>query len=239
MPEEPQAFTLKVSDQAVADLRERLARTRFPDQAPGKPWAYGSDVGYLQQLVEYWRSDFDWRAEEARLNAFPQYKVPLSGIDLHFLHVPGKGAADDHRPAREVQPDRPARGPAGGAGVVDGLLDHRPQVDPPSLHGQASGETAGRVEQVVAHPGQRRALAVEHLQSRVPGQVERQHVEGGPNRCQRIAQLMREGGQKLVLRARLRPEGRRGQLELVVQFAQALASNCSATSRTSGFLSTT
>ncbi len=93
MPAHPQAFTLRVPDQAVADLRDRLARTRFPDQAPGGPWAYGTDVGYLQKLVEYWRSDFDWRAEEARLNAFPQYKVPLSGIDLHLLHVPGKGPA--------------------------------------------------------------------------------------------------------------------------------------------------
>jgi microsomal epoxide hydrolase len=91
MAAQPQAFSLRVPDQAIADLRERLARTRFPDQAPGEPWAYGADVGYLRQLVEYWRSAFDWRAEEARLNAFPQHKVPLAGIDLHFLHVPGKG----------------------------------------------------------------------------------------------------------------------------------------------------
>jgi pimeloyl-ACP methyl ester carboxylesterase len=93
MPAQLQAFTLSVPDQAIADLRDRLARTRFPDQAPGEPWAYGTDVGYLQKLLEYWRNDFDWRVEEARLNAFPQYKVPLSGIDLHFLHVPGKGPA--------------------------------------------------------------------------------------------------------------------------------------------------
>ena len=85
-----QAFTLKVPEQTIADLHERLGRTRFPDQAPG-PWAYGTDVGYLQQLVEYWRSAFDWRAEEVRLNGFPQYTVALCGIDLHFLHVPGKG----------------------------------------------------------------------------------------------------------------------------------------------------
>ena len=91
MAAQPQAFTLKVPDRAIADLRERLGRTRFPDQAPGEPWAYGTDVGYLQKLVEYWRSAFDWRAEEARLNDFPQYKAPLGGIDLHFLHVPGKG----------------------------------------------------------------------------------------------------------------------------------------------------
>jgi microsomal epoxide hydrolase len=93
MAARPEPFTLRVPDEAIADLRDRLARTRFPDQAPGDPWAYGTDVGYLRQLVEYWRGAFDWRAEEARLNAFPQYKVPLCGIDLHFLHVPGKGPA--------------------------------------------------------------------------------------------------------------------------------------------------
>ena len=90
---QPQPFTLRVPDAAIADLRERLARTRFPDQAPGEPWAYGTDVGYLRQLAEYWRTTFDWRAEEARLNAFPQCKVPQSGTDLHFLHVPGKWPA--------------------------------------------------------------------------------------------------------------------------------------------------
>jgi pimeloyl-ACP methyl ester carboxylesterase len=91
MGRQPEPFTLHVADAAIADLRERLARTRFPDQAPGAPWAYGSDVAYLQELVDYWQGDFDWRAEEARLNVFPQYKAPLHGIDVHFLHVPGKG----------------------------------------------------------------------------------------------------------------------------------------------------
>ena len=93
MATQPQPFTLYIPDDAIADLRERLARTRYPDQPPGAPWAYGTDVGYLQQLVEYWRTAFDWRAEEARLNAFAQYKVPLCGIDLHFLHVAGRGPA--------------------------------------------------------------------------------------------------------------------------------------------------
>jgi microsomal epoxide hydrolase len=93
MAAQPEPFTLRVPDGAIADLRDRLARTRFPDQAPEDPWAYGTDLGYLRQLVEYWRGAFDWRAEEARLNAFPQFKVPLCGIDLHLLHVPGKGPA--------------------------------------------------------------------------------------------------------------------------------------------------
>jgi microsomal epoxide hydrolase len=88
---EPTPFTLCVPGAALADLRERLGRTRFPDQTPGEPWAYGTDLAWLQEVVAYWRDAFDWRAQEARLNALPQYRVPLHGIDLHFLHVPGKG----------------------------------------------------------------------------------------------------------------------------------------------------
>ncbi len=84
-------FSLSVPDAAIEDLRERLGRTRFPDQAPGDPWAYGTDVDYLRGLADYWRTGFDWRAQEAQLNAFPQFKVPLHDIDLHYLHVPGKG----------------------------------------------------------------------------------------------------------------------------------------------------
>ncbi|MEN0073469.1 MAG: epoxide hydrolase family protein [Paracraurococcus sp.] len=95
MAARPEPFTLGVPDAAVADLRERLARTRLPDQAPipagASPWAYGTPAEYLAELIAYWREGFDWRAQEAVLNAFPQYKVPLHGIDLHYLHVPGKG----------------------------------------------------------------------------------------------------------------------------------------------------
>ena len=91
MSRQPEPFRLHVPDAAIADLRERLARTRFPDQTPGAPWAYGSDVAYMRELAGYWQGDFDWRAQEAQLNALPQYKVPLHGIDVHFLHVPGKG----------------------------------------------------------------------------------------------------------------------------------------------------
>ena len=89
----PEPFRLAVDDAAIADLRERLGRTRFPDQAPGEPWAYGTDLDYLRGLVAYWRDGFDWRAQEAALNAFPQCKLRLGGIDLHFLHVPGNGPA--------------------------------------------------------------------------------------------------------------------------------------------------
>jgi pimeloyl-ACP methyl ester carboxylesterase len=88
---QPEAFTLNIPDTAIVELRERLARTRFPDQAPGEPWEYGTNVEYLRGLVEYWRTAFNWRGQEARLNAFPQFKTALHNIDVHFLHVPGKG----------------------------------------------------------------------------------------------------------------------------------------------------
>ena len=91
----PVPFTLAVPDAAIADLRQRLSRTRLPDQAPlpdpGELWAYGANVAYLSDLLDTWQNGFDWRAEEAALNAFPQFKVKLHDIDLHYLHVPGKG----------------------------------------------------------------------------------------------------------------------------------------------------
>ena len=86
----PQPFTYNVSDEALADLRSRLSATRLPDQAPGEAWAYGTEVSYLRDLIDYWRTTFDWRAQEAALNAFPQFKVPLHDINIHFLHVAGK-----------------------------------------------------------------------------------------------------------------------------------------------------
>src|SRR3954470_2665115 len=87
----PSPFTLHIPDAEIADLRDRLARTRLPDQTPGEPWAYGTDLGYLRELIEYWRTRFDWRAEETALNAFPQFRVALEDVDLHYLHVPGVG----------------------------------------------------------------------------------------------------------------------------------------------------
>lgn len=90
MPVQP--FTLNVPDDDIAALQRRLAGTRWPDQAPGAdPWAYGSSVEYMQELTEYWRESFDWRAQEAELNAFEQFRVELYDIPLHFLHVRGRG----------------------------------------------------------------------------------------------------------------------------------------------------
>ena len=84
-------FRLHIPDAALEDLQTRLALTRLPDEAPEAPWKYGTSVAYLRDLLAYWQRGFDWRAQEAALNAFPQFRTKLHGIDLHFLHVRGEG----------------------------------------------------------------------------------------------------------------------------------------------------
>ena len=85
-------FKLEISSEVLDDLKARLARVRWPDEAPGAPWQYGTSVAYLRDLVEYWRERFEWRAQETKLNTLRQFKVALSGIDLHFIHEQGRGS---------------------------------------------------------------------------------------------------------------------------------------------------
>ncbi|MEU6270059.1 epoxide hydrolase family protein [Saccharopolyspora shandongensis] len=80
-------FRIAIPQADVTDLRDRLARTRWPDELPGVGWNYGVPLGYARDLAEHWRTGFDWRAQEARLNAFPQFITEIDGQDVHFLHV--------------------------------------------------------------------------------------------------------------------------------------------------------
>ena len=75
---------------ALEDLRERLARTRWPDEPPLEPWSTGSSLAYLKELTGYWRERFKWREWEARLNALPNFRARVRGIDLHFIHAPSR-----------------------------------------------------------------------------------------------------------------------------------------------------
>ncbi len=84
-------FTIQVSEDVLIDLRQRLARTRWPDELPDTGWDYGTNLSYLPQLVRYWHNSYDWRAQERLLNTFPQFKTEIDGIQLHFLHAKGKG----------------------------------------------------------------------------------------------------------------------------------------------------
>ncbi|GAB3410789.1 epoxide hydrolase [Flindersiella endophytica] len=79
--------TIDVPQADLDDLNERLARTRWPAQLPGEDWSRGAPVPYLKELVEYWRTAYDWRAYEAELNSYPQFTTEIDGQTIHFLHV--------------------------------------------------------------------------------------------------------------------------------------------------------
>jgi pimeloyl-ACP methyl ester carboxylesterase len=84
-------FSIAIGDDQLEDLRSRLQRTRWPDAIGGMDWADGTDLAFLQRLTEYWQKDFDWRAQEARLNTLPQFTAEIDGLDIHFIHQRGKG----------------------------------------------------------------------------------------------------------------------------------------------------
>jgi microsomal epoxide hydrolase len=84
-------FRISVPDATLKDLRDRLARARWPDESPGAGWRHGAELGYMKELVAYWRDQYDWRRHEAELNGFRQFTAPVAGIDLHFIHEPGVG----------------------------------------------------------------------------------------------------------------------------------------------------
>jgi pimeloyl-ACP methyl ester carboxylesterase len=86
-----QPFQISVADSVLDDLKQRLARTRLPDEPPLAPWSTGTSLGYLKQLLDYWREGFDWRSQEAKINTFRQFTVPIAGINLHFIYEEGKG----------------------------------------------------------------------------------------------------------------------------------------------------
>ena len=80
-------FRIDIPQADLDDLRDRLIRTRWPDQLAGVGWDYGIPLDYVQQLAEYWRTGYDWRVHEQRLNEFPQFITTVDGQRVHFLHV--------------------------------------------------------------------------------------------------------------------------------------------------------
>ena len=80
-------FRADVPEDAIADLRRRLAATRWPEQETVADQSQGVQLARLQALVRYWGTDYDWRKAEARLNAWPQFMTTIDGLDIHFIHV--------------------------------------------------------------------------------------------------------------------------------------------------------
>jgi len=84
-------FAVNVSSTILDDLRDRLARTRWPDQVDEAGWDYGVELSYLKELVQYWLTAFDWRKQERLINKLPQFRAQVNGLNIHFVHVRGKG----------------------------------------------------------------------------------------------------------------------------------------------------
>ena len=80
-------YSIEIPQAQVDDLRDRLARTRWPVELPGVGWSRGVPLDYLKALAEYWQTGYDWRKQEARLNEFPHFTSEIDGQNIHFLHV--------------------------------------------------------------------------------------------------------------------------------------------------------
>jgi pimeloyl-ACP methyl ester carboxylesterase len=85
-------YELPYSESAVDDLRERLERTRWPDEIPGSGWERGVDLTYLREICTYWRERFDWKAQIEKLAAWEHYRYVAGDARVHFLHAQGKGS---------------------------------------------------------------------------------------------------------------------------------------------------
>ena len=88
-----ETFGLTAEPECMDDLRQRLAGTRWPPVAAGAGWADGVDLAYLRELVAWWRTGYDWSAQERELNRYPHQRVSIDGADLHVVRIPGHGPA--------------------------------------------------------------------------------------------------------------------------------------------------
>jgi microsomal epoxide hydrolase len=87
MSDDIRPFRVEVPDAVLDDLRERLARTRWPDEIPDSGWSYGTNLAYLQDLCDHWRTKFDWRVQEERFNRWPHFLTDIDGQQIHFIHA--------------------------------------------------------------------------------------------------------------------------------------------------------
>jgi pimeloyl-ACP methyl ester carboxylesterase len=117
-------FRVHVTEEAVADLRQRIVATRWPHQELVADRSQGVQLATLQELVRYWTNDYDWRRCEARLNALPQFKTEVDGVDVHFIHV--KSSYDNAMPLIITH---------GWPGSVVELLEVVDPLTDPATHG--------------------------------------------------------------------------------------------------------
>jgi pimeloyl-ACP methyl ester carboxylesterase len=127
---QPEPYLIHVPDEVLRDLGERLDRTRLPDEIPDSGWDYGTNLAYMRKLVEYWRTRYEWRVHEAALNRFAHFHTTIDGLDLHFIHEPGRGPNP-----------RPLLLSHGWPGSVYEFSKIIPMLTDPAAHGADPGQS--------------------------------------------------------------------------------------------------
>jgi epoxide hydrolase len=121
-------FQIKLAEEVLVDLKRRLTEVHWPDEVVDAGWDYGTPLGYLKELCEYWPEGFDWREQERRLNAFEHYKASIDGLTIHFVH------------ARADQPDAiPLIATHGWPSTLFELLELIPRLTKTTGDGPVSG----------------------------------------------------------------------------------------------------
>src|SRR4051794_40903509 len=80
-------FHLEIAEEELSGLRDRIAATRWPSRELAADRSQGVQLAAIQELASYWGTDYDWRRAEAKLNALPQFKTEIDGVEIHFVHV--------------------------------------------------------------------------------------------------------------------------------------------------------
>jgi len=117
-------FRIAVPDSVLADLKARLDRTRFPDEVPDTGWEYGVNLAYLRELVDYWRTKYDWRKHEGYLNSLKHFRSDIAGLNVHFIHEQGRGP--NPKPLLLIH---------GWPGSVYEFMEIIPMLTDPAAHG--------------------------------------------------------------------------------------------------------
>ena len=86
-----QPFSIHILESTLSDLKARLLQTRWPDAIDGSGWSYGADLTYMKEIVDYWTTQFDWRAQEQAINEYSQFRAEVDGASIHFIHERGRG----------------------------------------------------------------------------------------------------------------------------------------------------
>lgn len=85
-------FTVNISETVLTDLKNRIQNTRWPGEAEGSDWHFGTSEKYLKEITDYWINGYDWKKHQDQLNQYPQYTTDIDGIQIHFQYIKGKGS---------------------------------------------------------------------------------------------------------------------------------------------------